>query len=143
MFKDSRISLAWITDGTSNTVMVAERPPLIMGANWAWGWWDSYDEGDLGIGLKNSYGPLGYTSWCSGAPPAYFGPGPHSADLNTYIGGGPNPNCHANHPWSFHPGGANMLLADGSVRFVSYHVGAYLPALATRSGGESVDQYQF
>ena len=45
---------------------------------------------------------------------------------------------------SLHPGGANVLLADGSVRFIKNTVGlAPWRALGTRAGGEvlSADQY--
>jgi prepilin-type processing-associated H-X9-DG protein len=54
----------------------------------------------------------------------------------------PDPDCHANHPWSFHPGGAHMLMGDGSVRFVRYSASTILPSAATRSGGEFVDLTQ-
>jgi prepilin-type processing-associated H-X9-DG protein len=40
------------------------------------------------------------------------------------------------HFWSPHPGGANFVLADGSVRFVSYSADPLMPALASRAGGE-------
>jgi prepilin-type processing-associated H-X9-DG protein len=46
--------------------------------------------------------------------------------------------CDLFHFWSFHPGGANFALADGSVRFLPYSANALLPALATRSGGEPI-----
>lgn len=39
---------------------------------------------------------------------------------------------------SVHPGGAHFAFADGSARFLSYSVDAYLPSLATRAGGEAV-----
>jgi prepilin-type processing-associated H-X9-DG protein len=45
---------------------------------------------------------------------------------------------------SFHPGGANVLILDGSVRFLKASVGlATWNALGTRSGGEvvSADSY--
>ncbi|MEI7781809.1 MAG: H-X9-DG-CTERM domain-containing protein, partial [Planctomycetota bacterium] len=35
----------------------------------------------------------------------------------------PNNPCAATHFWSFHPGGGNWLLADGSVNFFSYDSG--------------------
>ena len=46
-----------------------------------------------------------------------------------------NVNCHALHPWSFHPGGAHMLFGDGSCRFISYPASQILVALSTRAGG--------
>jgi prepilin-type processing-associated H-X9-DG protein len=49
--------------------------------------------------------------------------------------------CDLFHFWSPHSGGGNFLLADGSVRFLTYPAGAVLPALATRAGGETVDDF--
>src|SRR5262245_7827159 len=40
--------------------------------------------------------------------------------------------------WSYHPGAANFLYADGSQHFLAYGADAVLPALATRAGGEVV-----
>ena len=42
--------------------------------------------------------------------------------------------------YSFHPGGANVLFADGSVRFVKSSINLNtLAALVTKAGGEVVD----
>jgi prepilin-type N-terminal cleavage/methylation domain-containing protein len=132
MYKSSRTAVAHVTDGTSNTIIVAERPPLMLANSGGWGWWDSWDEGDVSIGLQNTFN-LG-----SGAcpSPAYFGPGAYTADDAQYIGG-TGTNCDANHPWSFHEGGAHFLFGDGSAHFLSYSVSAILPSFATRAGGET------
>jgi prepilin-type processing-associated H-X9-DG protein len=47
-------------------------------------------------------------------------------------------NCTNNRqPYSFHPGGANFLFADGSVHFLPAAIDIrMLAALATRAGGE-------
>ena len=49
-------------------------------------------------------------------------------------------NCINNHEiYSFHPGGANMLLVDGSARFTSQGIDiAIVAALVTRAGGEAI-----
>ena len=60
-----------------------------------------------------------------------------------------NPPNQANPRWdesitfrSFHPGGANFLLCDGSVRFMKESVAAATyRALASREGGEIVGEY--
>jgi prepilin-type N-terminal cleavage/methylation domain-containing protein/prepilin-type processing-associated H-X9-DG protein len=149
MYKDSKVAIQKITDGSSNTLLVVERPPLIMAGNWGWGWWDSPDEGDVGIGLKNmtilGRDPSQPPPPC--ATPQYFGPGGHSADGIQYYGGAlagltyngssPLTDCYVNFPWSFHPGGANMLFGDGAVRFVSYSASLVLPDLSTRNGNEN------
>ncbi len=135
MYKNSKVAVAHITDGTSTTIAAAERPPYegeTGSTEGGWGWWDSWDEGDVSIGLKNMT-ILNLTGPCP--TPLYFGPGGTSADITGYYGGAPN-SCDANHPWSFHPGGGHFLFGDGSVHFLRYDVGTLLPALATRAGDE-------
>ena len=134
MHQDSRVSAAQVMDGTSNTLLAIERPPSMMGLNWGWGWWESWDAGDPSIGMQ-------VKSWLNGTScatsPQYFGPGVRDADTTKYFG---DPAfCHANHAWSFHAGdGTNCLLGDGSVRFINYNAALIMPALATRAGGEAV-----
>jgi prepilin-type processing-associated H-X9-DG protein len=111
-----------ITDGTSNTLLIAEdagRPQL-----WRAG---RPVAGPFALG-----GP-----WASSANPVLVAGA--SADGATE----PGPcaiNCTNDRQiYSFHPGGANSLFADGSVHFL--HAGIdirTLAALATRAGGEVV-----
>ena len=45
---------------------------------------------------------------------------------------------------AFHPGGANFLMADGSVRFIKETVGIRVFArLVTRAGGEIISAEQY
>lgn len=56
-----------------------------------------------------------------------------------YSKGNPKDSIHLSHFWSYHPGGANFLYADGSVRLIPYQINyKTLVALATRSKGEPV-----
>ena len=118
-----------ITDGTSSTLMVAERPPpdtLQAGKWYTWvhpsgGFWGMQygpDEAMFALGAVAPGDP------CQG--PFRFGPGL------------PNNPCDRYHFWSLHSGGANFSFADGSVKFLSHSANNILPALATRAGGESV-----
>ena len=144
MYKDSKVAAEHVTDGTSSTIAVAERPPLIISTpsgpyEWGWGWWVSPDQGDVAIGLKNT-DTLSVMPACP--LPLYFGPGARGVDGTGYVGSsnpGMNPDCHAYHPWSFHTGGAHMLFGDGAVRFVTHAASQTLPHLATRAGGEVFD----
>lgn len=132
MFQYSKIAAATVTDGTSNTLLVCERPPAMLGPNWGWGWWDSWDSADAAMGMRVTTNLWGSCAvW-----PQLYGPGAVGADTATYIG---DPKwCHIHHAWSFHPnGGSNFLMGDGSVRWISYNASAIMPAMATRNGGEN------
>jgi prepilin-type processing-associated H-X9-DG protein len=136
LYFNSQISVERITDGASNTLLVVERPPLMMGGNWGWGWWESSSLDDVCIGMKVTTFLWIPSGTCTG--PMYFGPGAVSASKATYVTSltADPVNCHVNHAWSFHPNGANMLFGDGSVRFVTYKASTIMPDFATRSGGE-------
>jgi prepilin-type N-terminal cleavage/methylation domain-containing protein/prepilin-type processing-associated H-X9-DG protein len=109
---NTRITLVGITDGTSNTLMVGELS--WKDANcyrpWTRGW-----DSDAMASSKNVTNPMNSTP--------YNG----SSNFNDVSFG------------SMHPGGANFLLADGSVRFVqqSIDMDTYR-AVASRDGGESL-----
>lgn len=129
LFQDSRISLLGITDGTSNTLMLGERPPS---TDFQFGWWyagigqalTGSAEMILGVREKNLL-PIVSGSLC--------GPGNYPFRASRF-----DDQCGMFHFWSPHSGGANFALADGSVRFIRYEANDILPALATRAGGEIV-----
>jgi prepilin-type N-terminal cleavage/methylation domain-containing protein/prepilin-type processing-associated H-X9-DG protein len=128
LFQDSRIRLGDITDGTSNTLMLGERPPS---ADLQFGWWYAgvgqvgTGSADLILGVREqNLQPILAGSPCG--PGAYpFGPGRF------------NDPCSMFHFWSPHPGGANFACADGSVHLLTYSANPLLPALASRGGGEA------
>jgi prepilin-type processing-associated H-X9-DG protein len=127
LFLDSRVRLSAINDGTSNTLAVGERPPS---GDFVFGWWyagwgqHQDGEADLVLGAKTRNTSV----W--GETCGQTGPFEYKAGQFT------DP-CASFQYWSPHPGGAHFLLADGSVRFLTYSAGGLLPALATRSGGEA------
>lgn len=120
--------IAAITDGTSNTLAVGERPPSDGLED---GWWysamcDPMNAGGQCRGPATSMAmersTTGNYGGCSG--PFFYGPGRLD-----------NP-CDRFHFWSLHSGGANFGFADGSARFIPYVAKNVMPALATRAGGE-------
>jgi prepilin-type N-terminal cleavage/methylation domain-containing protein/prepilin-type processing-associated H-X9-DG protein len=127
LFLDSAIRLTDIGDGTSNTLLIGERPPspdAVLGW-WYAGWGQDKDgEADMLLGVRTANNRR-YAPAC-GVGPYHFAAGTFSNQ------------CDSFHFWSPHPGGANFAFADGSVRFVSYSANGIMPALATRAGGESV-----
>lgn len=114
-----------ITDGLSNTIAVGESVQRKEGA-----------------GTSTSFGPY----WGSGTHTATIGYTPNT-DPRFNINAQYDATCTPKGPrctyaWvfgSWHPGGANFVLGDGSVRFIRDSI-AYptLFAMVTRAGGENV-----
>jgi prepilin-type processing-associated H-X9-DG protein/prepilin-type N-terminal cleavage/methylation domain-containing protein len=122
--------LSTITDGSSQTVMVGERPPPAMLEA---GWWYPGFIGNSQAGF--ALGPHNML---------VLGGGPFAFDPCDIIGIGFGPGslenaCDRYHAWSLHPGGANWLFADGSARFLSYAAADIIFALGSKSGGEIVE----
>ncbi len=113
-----KVTFTGITDGTSNTLMVGERPPT---GDLYWGWWAVSDY-DCLLSVNQQYA---YDSGCT------F-PGRFRAEP---LGNSAPCNGGANHFWSFHQGGGNWLMGDGSVRFLAYSSQTVLPA-GSRNVGE-------
>jgi prepilin-type N-terminal cleavage/methylation domain-containing protein/prepilin-type processing-associated H-X9-DG protein len=120
---NSKVTLLGITDGTSNTFMAGERyhnDPVYTNIQTLGGWaWANY----LGVQdyIGSTRAPLNYTL-APGTP-------------NTFTYTDPRVCAFG----SGHPTGANFLMGDGSVRFVSNGDTSNLSvyqALSTRSGGE-------
>ncbi|MDB5339712.1 MAG: hypothetical protein JWN70_5331 [Planctomycetaceae bacterium] len=131
------VSLAAVTDGLSNTILVAEcagRPNLYQRGmlvpdgttpkTWSGsstkpfpvgGVWASHNKGFLIDGALAN----GYTTSTPGVASVNF--------------------SNDNEIYAFHPGGANVLMADGSVRLVAESMSLQvLCAMASRAGGEVV-----
>jgi prepilin-type processing-associated H-X9-DG protein len=121
VFPDSNVStkIADISDGTSNTILIGERPVDTDGwAGWSLGGGAGIDYrglGDVNLdGFEGFSRTRAYTTDCCDFMFRY---------------------------WSYHPGGAHFLMADGSVRLLSYSINnnVFL-GLCTRNGGETVGE---
>ncbi|MFO0866393.1 MAG: DUF1559 domain-containing protein [Gemmataceae bacterium] len=127
LYYDSKIRITDVQDGTSNTILVGERPVTgDLMAGWtfaAYGW--GYGDGDCVLGARDTSlaGYMGDVSTNVGLRPATYPNGTDEKD--------------GAHWWSFHTGGCNFLLADGSVQFFSYSADSVLPQLSTRAGRET------
>jgi prepilin-type N-terminal cleavage/methylation domain-containing protein/prepilin-type processing-associated H-X9-DG protein len=124
MRRDQITRIIAIKDGTSNTILVAEdagRPAFYNAA-------------------RQIFDPIGKEGgWAD--PNGAF-----SIDGSNPDGSIPGPcplNCSNNSEvYSFHPSGANVVFADGSVHFLSSSLNlCVLAALATRAGGEVVPDF--
>jgi prepilin-type processing-associated H-X9-DG protein len=64
---------------------------------------------------------------------------PNAQPVNLYGPGRYQNPCDFNHFWSFHTGGANFVMGDGSVRFIPYSAKQVMNALSTRASADIGD----
>jgi prepilin-type N-terminal cleavage/methylation domain-containing protein/prepilin-type processing-associated H-X9-DG protein len=142
IYRNSRVPYAGVTDGLSNTVFASEKSPYLADATW--------------VGIIPGYRHFAYNAFASvgtggdGINFDYPGAilashsGPSLYEVPQVIHPPNSPVGHTDEFYSLHPGGANVLMGDGSVRFVkqSIHLLTW-QAMSSRSGGEvtSADAY--
>lgn len=161
-FADSRIRMADIGDGSSNTAAMSEsllgQGAMVSGSATPPGSEDQYYK-NLAFGQTISDGNCASASTWNQADPRqfswysgeircasynhYYGPNSRSYDC---IANGPQSEGYIASGWkaarSRHPGGVNLLLCDGAVRFVSENIHTSTwRSLATRSGGEVLGEF--
>jgi prepilin-type N-terminal cleavage/methylation domain-containing protein/prepilin-type processing-associated H-X9-DG protein len=135
-YRNSATKISAITDGTSNTIAVGERSHNLSYATWVarsiGGWLGKTSAIEGGT---DKFNPSPEECWTQVMGPAGLEDG--SRTIN-------DPLAHVEDYWSMHPGGANMLFADGSVHFLKSSINP-IPwrAMATRAFGEviSADSY--
>jgi prepilin-type N-terminal cleavage/methylation domain-containing protein/prepilin-type processing-associated H-X9-DG protein len=120
------VRISDITDGAAYTLMVGEVPYIADQPPVPRFWRTSWDHNTL----PAISGPAidGDAEWGNGTPTEYFSPPfatGHALDNDFW------------HFWSYHAGGGNWLMCDGSVRFMAYSAGTtVIPIMATIAGNE-------
>jgi prepilin-type N-terminal cleavage/methylation domain-containing protein/prepilin-type processing-associated H-X9-DG protein len=123
--RDVPTKILALLDGTSNTILLAE----IAGKN------ELYRAGrDTGQQLSGFFGGEGGWADATSSGSSLYG----SSSDGAVTPGACGINCSNDYGlYSFHTGGANVLLADGSVRFLAASLDIrVLCSLVTRAGGE-------
>jgi prepilin-type N-terminal cleavage/methylation domain-containing protein/prepilin-type processing-associated H-X9-DG protein len=138
---DSQRRIGSITDGTSNTIAMAEDA----------GRADVENGGYMIIKTEtmDDGTPADRRSWAWADPDNAFNVDKLVNNNQSPRGGPPGctwdiVNCGPNEEtFSFHPGGANVALADGSVHFVAADISApVFSALMSKNGGEVVSIFE-
>lgn len=122
------VSISQVTDGTTHTIMIAERPPSADGQK---GWWDSRCCIEDNISAARGDTKI-YSSGNGACPnPAIY----HRGDVTN--------RCEFNSIFSCHRDGGNVCMGDGSVRTITYEAGnevvgssTLMEAMSSRSGSE-------
>ncbi len=142
LYRNSRVPYASISDGLSNTVVASEKSPYLADASW--------------VGIIPGYRHFAYNAFASlgtgGAGVNFDYPGsllashsgPSLYEVPQVIHPPNSPLGHTDEFYSLHPGGSNVLMADGSVRFVKQSINLVAwQGLCSRAGGEiiSADSY--
>ncbi|SIO66236.1 prepilin-type N-terminal cleavage/methylation domain-containing protein/prepilin-type processing-associated H-X9-DG domain-containing protein [Singulisphaera sp. GP187] len=137
-----KIRIASILDGTSNTLIVSESGSKPIGYNGKRQMYKSEVNGLLVDGIIEPV-TSGGGAWADQF--TYSVIAGAQGRQNGIRGGTCMINCTSNNEiYSFHPGGANALFADGSVHFLKDSLSVpIVAALVTRAGGEllSADSY--
>lgn len=127
LYPGSRTGFKNITDGTSNTVMIVET------------------RDDNAMVWIDGTGATVMSRWvdATAVSPAYGGAS-NGINYTPYFPAGTlmNPLNYTYGPSSMHIGGAQHLMGDGAVRFISQNISVNIyDALATRAGGEVVGEF--
>ncbi len=126
LYPGSKTRFRDVTDGTSNTIAVAETR-----------------EESASVWIDGTTATV-VARWMDLSNMTTYSGNTSSINYTPYFQGGVFPNSIGQNygPSSMHEGGAHHLLADGSVRFISenINIGVYT-ALVSRAGGEVIGEY--
>jgi prepilin-type processing-associated H-X9-DG protein len=117
-----KVSIASITDGTSNTMIFSENGHGILGRETTYaGDRDFWNDADPGIDVYEArFPPNMYKRFKTPATPSFW---------------------FTNNAMSFHPGGVNVSYCDGSVRFIKDTIDSWV--IASTSAGAPVGATEY
>jgi prepilin-type N-terminal cleavage/methylation domain-containing protein/prepilin-type processing-associated H-X9-DG protein len=133
LFRNSTIRAADVTDGLTSTVFLGEHHPVLSNKTW------------VGVVPGAAVCPtpkFAFSECDEAATLVQVHSGPSANELPPAIHPPNSPLCHVCQMYAHHPGGCNVLLGDGSVRFISATINQLTwAALSSRAGGEVVGEY--
>lgn len=137
MFRNSRVRAADVSDGLSYTVFLGEHSSYLSAKTWV-----GVVPGAVVCTENPNRFPLTACDYAATLVNVHSGPAADEIDPITGFAPVHPPNsalCHVCQMFAEHPGGANVALGDGSVRFISSHIKHLVwAALSSRAHGESI-----
>jgi prepilin-type N-terminal cleavage/methylation domain-containing protein/prepilin-type processing-associated H-X9-DG protein len=131
LYRNHSVTIAQITDGTSQTFAAGEKSQNLSRATWTGA-------------VTNAAVPLVALQAGAGFDPEGGGALVIAHTGESHGPNAPSGQAHGDQYWSLHPGGANFLFADGSVRFIKEQIGfTIFQSLATKAGSEVLSADQF
>jgi prepilin-type N-terminal cleavage/methylation domain-containing protein/prepilin-type processing-associated H-X9-DG protein len=128
-FRNSRVGVRDVTDGTSQTLLMGERSRNIADATWV---------GVIPL-AEVCTNPRWMVRECETANVMVLGHTGPSPGGQSWVDVPNYPAAGADDFWSLHPGGCNFAFADGSVRFLRQTINPRVFSfLSTRAGGEVI-----
>lgn len=140
LYRNSKTRTRDVTDGLSNTVFLGEHVPELSSKTW--------------VGVvpgasvcANDPEKFPITECDHGATLVNVHSGPAVDEIDPVTGFAPihapnNPLCHVCQMYSQHSGGCNVLLGDGSVRFISQFIhNPTWAGLSSRAKGEVIGEF--
>lgn len=131
LYRNSRTRAKDVTDGLSNTVFLGEHHPVLSSKTW------------VGVVPGAAVCPtdrFAFSSCDRAATLVQVHSGPASDEVPPVIHPPNSPLCHVCQMYAEHPGGSNVMLGDGSVRFIDEMINQLVwAAMASRAKGEIFD----
>jgi prepilin-type N-terminal cleavage/methylation domain-containing protein/prepilin-type processing-associated H-X9-DG protein len=131
LYRNSRIRAADVTDGLSKTVFLGEHHPVLSSKTW------------VGVVPGAAVCPstqFAFSTCDHAATMVQVHSGPASDEFPPAIHPPNSPLCHVCQMYAEHPGGCNVMLGDGSVRFVDEMINQLVwSAMASRAKGDMFD----
>jgi hypothetical protein len=133
LYRNSKTRVADVLDGVSNTVFLGEHHPVLSSKTW------------VGVVPGASVCPspqFAFSSCDFAATLVNVHSGPAVTEVPPVIHPPNSPQCHVCQMYAEHPGGCQVLLGDGSSRFISEYISQPIwAALASRAKGEPIANY--
>lgn len=126
-----------ITDGTSNTIAVAEQSGTVAGKDIRSGYYGGYTGSTFSTAVSPSSTSSASDWWGSGLSSLRYVINAKASDTGSSTG------YKANTVWnSYHTGGIQVMMADGSVRFITDNIHMNtLRALAACNDGQTIGEF--